>query len=166
MSAGTDKPASQPLWLQSPDGRAVVLEEGATGQSLDRPERAGWEEPRLAELEPFVQACLSLLPDQPEGGRARTGRLLFVLGAADRFWDLKGLDDGRFGAYSESLLRRFGMSPSQAATLSAALPQLTADPLALSAMIQGGDALQDWILSRDPNVALRLTELIAEWRRA
>ncbi len=106
------------------------------------------------------------MPDEPEDGRARTGRLLFVLGAADRFWDLKGLDDGRFGAYSESLLRCFGMSPSQAATLSAALPQLTGDPLALSAMIQGGDALQDWIRSRDPNVAMRLTQLIAEWRRA
>ncbi len=56
MSADTDKPASQPLWPQSPDGRAVALEEGATGQSLDRPGQTGWEEPRLPELEPFVQA--------------------------------------------------------------------------------------------------------------
>jgi hypothetical protein len=121
--------------------------------------------PRIRELEPFLQSCASLLPESLEVGQIRLGILLFALGAADRFWSIHGLDDSRFQPYAESLLERFGLSPKLAATVVAALPQLPEDAFARTTLRQGGDTLASWLASRDPNVTLRLTELIAGWRR-
>jgi hypothetical protein len=40
-----------------------------------------------------------------------------------------------------------------------------AAPFAGQALSEGGDALETWLRSRDSNVALRLSELVADWRR-
>lgn len=68
-------------------------------------------------------------------------------------------------ARAEALLGRLGVPPEEAASLVAALPELPEDSFASRALRQGGDTLEAWLASRDPNVPLRLNELIAEWRR-
>lgn len=152
------------IWQQSPDGRATAVDPDL-GRPVDHLEPAAPADPKVRELEPFLQACVSVFPEPLEKGRPRLGFFLFALGAADRFWGLYGLDDRRFPPYAESLLRRFGASSEQAATLVAALPQVPADPFAGQALSEGGEALETWLRSRDSNVALRLTELVADWRR-
>lgn len=154
------------IWRQSLDGRAMAAGGDANDGSLCSLQPAEVEGPRVRELEPFLQGCLSVLPGRLEKGRIRLGVFLFLLGVADRFWTLQGLDDRRFPSYAEGLLRRFGLSAPRAATLVSALPQLPGEASAQRALVQGGDALETWLRSRDPNVVLQLKELIAEWRRA
>jgi hypothetical protein len=167
MDANNGKRNSKRIWRQSPDGRvvAVGMDADADGHSSPSLESIDPDDPRLAELEPFLQGCMSVLPKRLEQGQIRLGAFLFLLGAVDRFWTLRGLDDRYFQPFAESLLRRFALSPPRAATLVAALPQVSREPFANRALKQGGDTLEDWLHSRDPNVALRLTELIAEWGR-
>jgi hypothetical protein len=153
------------VWCQSPGGKAVAVGEAVDEHPVDRLQRVNREDPQIMELEPFLEGCLSVLPDRLEQGQIRLGVLLFLLGAADRFWSLQKLDDRRFQPYAESLLLRSGLSAPLAATLVSALPQLAGEPSARGAMVQGGEALETWLRSRDPNVALQLTELIREWRR-
>jgi hypothetical protein len=154
----------QRIWRQSPEGKAVAVGGDVNDRPVDSLQGDDLENPRIMELEPFLRGCLSVLPDRLEHGKIRVGVFLFLLGAADRFWSLQGLGDRRFQPYAESLLRRLGLSAQHAATLVAALPQLPAEPSARRALVQGGDALETWLRSRDPNVALQLTELIGEWR--
>jgi hypothetical protein len=151
-------------WRQSPDGRALAAD-GDLERSLERPSPKRPNGPRLMELEPFLLACESLLPESLSEGRVRLGFLLFAMGAVDRFWSVRQLDDGRFQPYAAALLERFGLSADQAATLVAALPGLPGDAFALGILCEGGDVLESWLESRDPNVTLRLTELIAQWRQ-
>jgi hypothetical protein len=153
------------VWRQSPEGKAVAVGGDVNERPVDSLQGADLEDPRLMELEPFLQGCLSVLPNPLEQGQTRLRVLLFLLGAADRFWSLQRLDDRRFHPYAESLLRRSGLSAQLAATLVSALPQLPEEPSARRAMVQGGDALETWLRSRDPNVALQLKELIGESRR-
>lgn len=164
MNRDERDPAVDPIWQQSPDGRPVKAE-GDFSQALGSAGPDTPDIPRLRELEPFLQSCASMLPASLEDGQIRLGLLLFVLGAADRFWSIHGLDDSRFPPYAESLLERFGLSPKLAATVVAALPQLPEDAFARTTLRQGGDTLESWLASRDPNVTLWLTELIAGWRR-
>jgi hypothetical protein len=154
----------QRIWRQSPEGKAVAVGGDVNDRPVDCLQGDDLGNPRIMELEPFLQGCLSVLPDRLEHGQIRVGVFLFLLGAADRFWSLQGLDDRHFQPYAESLLRRLGLSAQHAATLVSALPQLPAEPSARRALVQGGDALETWLRSRDPNVALQLTELIGEWR--
>jgi hypothetical protein len=156
----------KPIWRQSPDGRAVAATDHPDDRAMGSPEATEGNEPRLRELEPFLEACMSLAPEPSEGEQVRLGFVLFALGAADRFWSLYGLDEHRFPAYAERLLARFGTAPEKAATLVAALPQVAGDPLGDHALREGGDTLDSWLQSRDPNVVLRLKELVAQWRRA
>ena len=169
MNQGECEASVQPredhgIWCQSPDGRPMAPA-GDLDRALGRPPRGTPDAIRISELEPFIQGCLSLLPDSLEEGRLRLGFLLFTLGAVDRFWAIHGLDDRRFQPYAEQVLERFGVSPGVAATLVAALPQLPGDPFALETLRQGAETLESWVLSRDPNVALGLHELMAHWRR-
>ena len=163
MNGGTGKRVDEQVWMQSPDGR-VVRVDGDLGRPVGVPERA-LRDPLIRELEPFLQGCASVLSESRGDGRSRLGYLLFALGAVDRFWSVRGLDDARFPPYATGLSQRSGIPADQAATLVAALPRLTEEAFACRALLQGGDALESWLQSRDPNVVLRLTELVAEWRR-
>jgi len=128
----------QRIRRQSPEGKAVAVGEDVNDRSVDSRQGDGLENPRIMELEPFLRGCLSVLPERLDHGHVRLGVLLFLLGAADRFWSLRGLDDGCFQPYAESLLQRLGLSAQHAATLVAALPQLPAEPSARRALVQGG----------------------------
>jgi len=160
-----------PRWRFRARSRAVKPSTGRPEQRWKTPdifdslEPVDGEDPRVMELEPFLEGCLSVLPERMERGQTRLGVLLFLLGAVDRFWALQGLDSRRFQPCAEGLLRRFGLSPDHAATLTATLPRVPEDSFASRALNEGGDTLETWLNSRDPNVALRLTELVAEWRR-
>jgi hypothetical protein len=165
MDANNGKRHSKRIWRPSPDGRVVAVDVAAAGHTSPGLESTDPGAPGVAELEPFLQGCMSVLPERLEHGQIRLGVFLFLLGAVDRFWTLRDLDDRYFQLYAENLLRRFALSPPRAATLVAALPQVSAEPFANRVLNQGGDTLEDWLHSRDSNVALRLTELIAEWGR-
>jgi hypothetical protein len=103
--------------------------------------------------------------DPPGAARVRLGLICFLLGAGDRLWGLKGLDDRAFADWAEWLLGRLGLGPGQAATLVGALPQLPGDPFAARAMAEGGETLEDWLRAHDGNAILRLKELVSDWRR-
>jgi hypothetical protein len=120
---------------------------------------------RVPELEPFVEGCLSLLGEVPRDGETRTGFFLFLLGAADGFWDRFGLEDARFPAYAEDLLQRFELDPGQAATLVTAIPQLPRQGPARDALLEGARTLDLWLDSGGSNPLLRVKELIPVWRR-
>jgi len=157
-------PFEDAIWRQSPDGRPMAAE-GGLDRALGSAAPSAPDVPRIRELEPFLQSCESVLPESPEVGRIRLGFVLFVLGAADRFWSIHGLDESRFQPYAESLLERFGLSPELAATVVAAVPQLPGDAFAQATLRQGAETLESWASSRDPNVVLGLTDLVAQWRR-
>ena len=116
-------------------------------------------------FEPFIQGCMSLLPEIPGEVGPRMGFLLFLLGAADRFWERFQLDDRRFDAYAQGLLNRFGLGHSQAATFVGAIPRLPRYGPARDALVEGEQTLDLWLDSRDANVLLRVQELIPMWRR-
>jgi hypothetical protein len=164
MKPGNRTRDTKRIWRQSPDGRPVAARGDGNDRRVDSPPRERTDDPQIIELQAFLEACLSVIPERLEQGPNRLGVLLFLLGAADRFWELYGLDDRGFQPYAESLLRRFGLSADEAATLVAALPQLPGQASARRAMVLGGDALETWVRSHDPNVALQLTELVAAWR--
>lgn len=143
----------------TPDGRVVTYADHDAEQA-----RAG-RDPRLQVLQPFIDACLSVLPDGPFTGNARTGVFLFLLGAADRFWWRMGLDDQRFPAFAESLLQMHGLSPAEAATLAMSLPQVRERPEAREALLEGSETLEHWLDGHDNNSVLRLQELVLHWQR-
>lgn len=150
-----------PSWRQTPDGRPSPDE-----ISSDRHVGAGpgaTAELLIPTLEPFIEGTVAAMPESRDDG-VRLGLLLFLLGAADRFWDRKGIDDARFPAYAESLLRRLGVAADRAATLVAALPQLPGDDPAREVLTQGGDTLEEWMSSHNQNVFLAVTEHAPRWR--
>lgn len=156
-------------WRDTPDGRPVAADEDLD-RHLGYPPRRTAEggaarQPAVPALEPFIQGCATLLPDSDETS-VRTGLSLFVLGAADRFWQREDLDETRFPSYARQLLQRFGLRSEQAVTLVAALPQLRTDERAAAALGEGAETLDLWLESRDSNLMLRVKELIPRWRRA
>jgi hypothetical protein len=151
-------------WNQTPDGKPVATEHHPD-RHLGYPPEKPASEPSVQALEPFIQGCLSLLPEIPGEVGPRMGFLLFVLGAASRFWERFQLDDGRFDAYAEELLTRFGLGLSQAATFLGAIPQLPRYGPARDALVEGEQTLDLWLDSRDTNVMLRVKALIPEWRQ-
>ena len=152
------------IWQQTPDGRPIagdyrpdhqpghsaVSELGETG---------------TPELERFIQGCSMLLPEAAEEPGPRTGFYLFVLGAADHYWQRFQLDDALYGSYSERLLRRFGLDWEQAAALVEALPRLPRQGPAWDALCNGAETLALWLDSHDTNVLLRVQDLVPQWRR-
>jgi hypothetical protein len=154
------------IWRQTPDGRpsAALPAEDHSAEALEPTAR---EVPRIPALEPFVEGCAAALPELSDGDSGpRLGFSLFLLGAADRFWERSRLDDGRFPAYAEGLLRRLGMNAPEAATLAASTPRLAeADERAREALAEGAETLDAWLDSHDSNLFLRLTELVPRWRR-
>ena len=84
------------------DGREI------TGTGGIPPANSRDRDPRLEILQPFVDACLVMLPEEPLTVNGRIGVLLFLLGAADRLWVRLYLGDARFPAFAESLLQMHG----------------------------------------------------------
>jgi hypothetical protein len=151
------------IWRQTPDGRPA-----ATNVSRNRnPEALERRSDNLpvVELAPFVDGCLTMLPERSRDNGERMGFFLFLLGAGDRFWELNGLDDKRFPAYTESLLRRLDVPAETAATIAADLSLLPKDGPVGEAMVHGRETLDEWIASGDPNIPLRVKELMPRWRQ-
>lgn len=148
-------------WRQTPDGRPSNVEY-SPDRDAGAPERSP-PEPRLPSLEPFIEGTIAAMPEMRDDG-ARLGLLLFLLGAADRFWDRNGLDDTRYPRYAESLLRRLGADAERAATLVAALAQLPEDDPAREVLTQGGDTFDQWLSSHNQNIFLIVTEYAPRWR--
>ena len=144
---------------RTPDGR--ITRYGAKPSDHGH----GTHDPRLKVLQPFIDACLSMLPDPPPTGNARLGFLLFLLGAADRLWQRLDLDETRFPAFAMALLQRHGLPAPEATTLAFALPQVGEEGMARDALVEGAETLEDWLDGHDGNSVMRLGELITRWRR-
>jgi len=152
------------IWQQTPDGRPIADDYRPDHQPSHSPASETGDSD-IPELEPFLQGCLILFPEVSDEVGPRTGFFLFVLGAVDHFWQRFQLDDSRYGAYAQRLLRRFGLDWEQAASLVEALPRLPRQGPAWDALCNGAQTLALWLDSRDTNVMLRVKELIPEWRR-
>jgi hypothetical protein len=148
-------------YQRTPDGRTIRVPDDATSDAHNQP-----VDEQLNILQPFIDACLVIAPEQSLNGHSRTGLLLFLLGAADEFWRRHELDDTRFPAFAQSLLQRSGVSGPAAATLSDTLPQLMSVEIARETFQEGAETLNDWLNSHDSNSVLRLTEVINRWQWA
>jgi hypothetical protein len=142
---------------------------GPDGRITDYRHDQGPREPpahaaALEIMRPFIAACEAVLPDDPAHGNTRLGLFVFLLGAADRLWQREGLDDARFPAFAEQLLRARGVPATAASTLSFTLPQLRGIEIARDMLLEGAAAMDDWLASRDGNRVLRLPELLADWQ--
>lgn len=145
----------------TPDGR---ITECSSSECRSEDMAAGSGDPRLLVLEPFLDSCLTMLPDQPLTGRARTGVFLFMLGAADQLWQRLDLDDTRFPEFAAALLQRYEVGAPEAVTLAFALPEVRSEPFAKKSLIEGAETFNLWMDSHDPNCLLRLKDLIEDWK--
>ena len=144
---------------KSPDGMiSEHSDEDGTGS-------AAGNDLQLEILQPFLDGCMSVVPDTRLTRRARTGIFLFMLGAADRLWARLSLDDARFPAFAATLLRQRGLSADEALTLAYALPSVREDESARECLLEGAATLDVWLDGHDANAILRLGELIAGWQR-
>lgn len=144
--------------LRTPDGRVIRNTTGEETVPGDPPEEAA----RV--MQPFVDACLAVVPERPLSTGGSLGPFLFLLGAADRFWQRLGLDDRRFPAFAAELLKsQGGVAASEAVTISAALPQLRDVPTASAVIAEGAAVMDTWLDSHDPDAVLRITELLPQW---
>jgi hypothetical protein len=143
----------------TPDGRIITDADHAAA-----PTRFGGD-PRLQALQPFIDACLTVLPDGPLAGNVRLGVFLFLLGAADRLWQRLSLDEQRFPAFAEALLELHGLSAEEAATLALTLPQIRDNEAAREVLLEGAETLDHWLDGHDSNSVLRLNELVLHWRQ-
>jgi hypothetical protein len=154
------KPNTVTGWLcMTPDGRVARCKGEKPGNVW-----SNWDQ-RLQILQPFLHACLTILPSDRLTRNERLGTLLFFLGAADRLWCRLDLDDNRFPAFAESLLVLHGLSSAQAVTLVSTLPQVHEITAARSALLEGAETLEQWLGGHDNNSVMRLSELIVQWRR-
>jgi hypothetical protein len=134
-------------------------------QQWESPARDPEQAPGVSDVEIFRQSCLSAMPTGLDEPGVRTNFCLFLLGAADRCWYRLRLDDTRFQAYAEQLLYGFGLRPQTAATMVSALPQLMESESARAAILEGAEVFDAWRETQDPNVILRLLELVPAWKR-
>ena len=142
----------------SPDGRTTGYREDAASDGQDPVAQ------RLAVMQPFIDACQAVVPEHPADGNARLGLFIFLLGAADRLWQRQGLDDARFPAFAEALLRSQGVPAPAASTVAFALPELRDIEAARDMLLEGAAAMDRWLGSHNGNSVLRLPELLADWR--
>jgi hypothetical protein len=138
---------------QTPDGRIIrTAEAGSEAADSQRSDLA------CRVMQPFTEACLSLLPDRPLTGVARTGLCLFLLGACDQLWQRLGLQDSQFPDFASDMLQQQGLSAAAATTLAFTLPQLMEVDFAREILLEGASTLDEWLDGHDANCAMRLTD--------
>jgi hypothetical protein len=143
----------------TPDGRVTSY---ATPSRPDRPAAA---DPALSLLQPFIDSCLTVIPEGTLSGAGRTGFVLFLIGAADQMWTHYGLDPRRFAAFAANLLQLHGVESDAAATIALNLPRLPESAPARAALVEGAEVFAQWREGHDPNAVLRLTQLAPRWQR-
>lgn len=142
----------------NPDGRTTGYHKEAAPGAQDAVTQ------RLEVMQPFIDACEAVIPQHPADGNTRLGLFVFLLGAADRLWQREGLDDARFPAFAEALLRSQGVPATAASTVAFALPELRGIEAARDMLLEGAAAMDRWRESHDGNSVLRLPDLLADWR--
>ncbi|MGD2083677.1 MAG: hypothetical protein PVF91_11975 [Chromatiales bacterium] len=154
------------VWKQTPRGGWARVEDAPAPTPLDEPDTEGGPPVGVPVLQPFVDACLTALPRSlpAMGAREKLGLCLFLLGAADHLWSRQGLDDRRYPAAAETILRGLGIEPEKAATIVAALPQVAQEPIGRQALLQGAQTFERWYEGGDVNAVLVVPELVSEWR--
>lgn len=143
----------------TPDGRVSSY---ATPTMPDSPAPP---DPALRLMQPFIDACLAVLPERTLTGPGRIGFVLFLVGAADRMWQQHGLDPHRFAGFAAHLLQLHGVEADAAATIALNLPRLPEDQAARAALAEGAEVFSLWHEGHDPNVVLRITQLAPGWQR-
>jgi hypothetical protein len=142
---------------RAPDGRVLTY-----GKPGDRTTKTSFAQ-RLGRLEPFIEACLAVMPMRPLSNDRRLGLFLFFLGAADRMWQRNDLDDARFPSFAARLLERHGVPAGAATALATDLPRLREVGPAREAMREGAEVFEQWMDGHDVDAVLRLNELIVHW---
>ena len=148
------------MFRKLPDGMVSEYSDGRSAGSSIRKDQ------RLEILQPFLDCCMTVLPDTRLTTRARTGLFLFMLGAADRLWARMNLDPARFPAFAAALLQQRGLGADEALTLAFTLPGVREEEAARECLLEGAEALDAWLDSHDGNCVLRLGELIIGWQQA
>lgn len=142
----------------TPDGRITSY------ATPTRPDRPAAPDPALTLLQPFIDACLAVVPEGTLSGPGRTGFVLFLIGAADRMWRHYGFDPHRFAAFAAHLLQVHGVKSDAAAAIALNLPRLPESAPARAVLVEGAEVFAQWREGHDPNAVLRLTQLAPRWQ--
>jgi hypothetical protein len=118
------------------------------------------------ELTMFADAALmEVEAGALENARARDGAQWFLVGAAERLSERRGLDGDGFRALAAELVLRLGISREQAQADLLGYEGPTGDPVHDAALAEGAETMAAWLEGKDNNAPLRLTQLLVTWGR-
>jgi len=145
-------------YQRTPDGRVILKRDELHNSSFEH----NWKS-QLNDFQPFLQSCQSILSEDKLTDNAYVGYFIFVLGAADHFWERFNIDEQRFPAFVESLLELLNISASVSTSLTHSLSNLSQQPKALEVLLEGAETMNLW-LDGDHNSVMRLNQLLQQWQ--